>query len=169
MLGDQVILHLRAGGPKATVAEMRRWASIFTRFCAVNKQPAAIVQSALDPLNYYILHTGVAKGLDRNFFSLRFQHSTSGPVPVDARQLDTRIPRPRSSFMLYRTWMAGKIAAENPGLTGGCIPQIVSNLWRSESRSTRAHFKALADEEQQRHGNRRQPRLPRQSAAAPIP
>lgn len=43
------------------------------------------------------------------------------PVMVDARGLDTRIPRPRNSFMLYRTWMSSKIIKENPGLTAGCI------------------------------------------------
>ena len=112
-----------------------------TRFSELNKQPAALVQSCCDPRNYYIMYAGVAKGLDQKMFIIKGQtphgmfqrldvdqceinhrlESLIQPVSVDARALDTRIPRPRNSFMLYRIWMSSKIIIENPGLTAGCI------------------------------------------------
>ncbi|KAK0753561.1 high mobility group box-domain-containing protein [Schizothecium vesticola] len=153
--GQHVVLHLRSSGPMVSRSEMRKWLVIIARFSELNKQPAALVQSRHDTRNYYITDTSVAKGFDQNLFIIKGQTAHMGdaiqPVVVDARRLDTRIPRPRNSFMLYRTWMSSKIIKENPGLTAGCISQIVSNMWRSEGPKTRAHFKGLAEEEDDRH------------------
>lgn len=44
-----------------------------TRFSELNELPAALVQSRHDPRNFYIMYTGVAKGLDQTSFIIRGQ------------------------------------------------------------------------------------------------
>lgn len=47
------------------------------------------------------------------------------PTPVKAieshKVTKMHIRRPRNQFIIYRQWMSGRIHAENPGMTAGCI------------------------------------------------
>ncbi|KAK0723743.1 high mobility group box-domain-containing protein [Apiosordaria backusii] len=62
-----------------------------------------------------------------------------------------RIRRPRNQFIIYRQQMSQQLHDENPGLTAAAISSIVSKTWKAESPQVKAHFKALADEEDRMH------------------
>ncbi|KAK4200257.1 sporulation minus regulator 2 [Triangularia verruculosa] len=61
------------------------------------------------------------------------------------------IRRPRNQFIIYRQYMSKQLHQETPGLTAGTISSIVSKAWKSETPQVRAHFKALAEEEDRLH------------------
>ncbi|KAL2020191.1 hypothetical protein VTK56DRAFT_8617 [Thermocarpiscus australiensis] len=106
---------------------------------------------------YWITSVQYAQTLDENDYTV--VATTKAPVaiapagkPVTHHKITkVHIPRPRNQFILYRQWMSGKIHAENPGMTAAYISRIVANMWRSEKPEVKAHFKALADEEDRRH------------------
>ncbi|KAK4674441.1 Sporulation minus regulator 2 [Podospora pseudopauciseta] len=61
------------------------------------------------------------------------------------------IRRPRNQFIIYRQWMSARLHEDNPGLTAGAISSIVAKAWKGETPQVKAHFKALAVEEDRKH------------------
>ncbi|KAK0701072.1 hypothetical protein B0H67DRAFT_595903, partial [Lasiosphaeris hirsuta] len=63
----------------------------------------------------------------------------------------SKIPRPRNKFMLYRQWKAKSMRKENPGLTAGVLSKLIGEMWRSEDASVIRHFSELAKQEDKKH------------------
>ncbi|KAK4170739.1 sporulation minus regulator 2, partial [Triangularia setosa] len=119
---------------------------------------------------YYIMSISLALRLDMDLFDMLHTTITrsatvmtdvTAPVYTESSE-DTRqksvaattkehIRRPRNQFIIYRQWMSAQLHEQNPGLTAGSISTIVSNAWKAEKPNVKAHFKALADEEDRIH------------------
>ncbi|KAG6868312.1 hypothetical protein C0993_005117 [Termitomyces sp. T159_Od127] len=64
-----------------------------------------------------------------------------------ARNNETRrIPRPPNAFILYRSYMTGKLPPPSPGTyrKQGDISRMISELWRNESKEVKAQYQQLA-------------------------
>nr|ALD16240.1 mat A-3 [Thermothelomyces heterothallicus] len=141
---------------------------------------AVIIRSKAEPTKYWISSAQYAEVLDKNAYDIvKSTEMNAGPVLQPAvtpeavnhpKVTKLRIRRPRNQFIIYRQWMSARIHASNPGLTAACISQIVAKTWRAEKPEIKAHFKALADEEDRIHKEkypgyryvaaRRNPQLP---------
>ncbi|KAL2150016.1 hypothetical protein VTH82DRAFT_7692 [Thermothelomyces myriococcoides] len=137
---------------------------------------AVIIRSKAEPTKYWISSAQYAGVLDKNVYDIvKSTEMNDGPVLQPAvtpeavnhpKVTKLRIRRPRNQFIIYRQWMSARIHASNPGLTAACI----SKTWRLEKPEVKAHFKALADEEDRIHKEkypgyryvaaRRNPQLP---------
>ncbi|KAF4984661.1 hypothetical protein FZEAL_177 [Fusarium zealandicum] len=62
-----------------------------------------------------------------------------------------KIPRPRNAFILYRQHNQAQVAAQNPNLSNPDISKIIGEQWKDEAPDIKDNWKALADEEKQRH------------------
>ncbi|KAK3904983.1 high mobility group box-domain-containing protein [Staphylotrichum tortipilum] len=119
---------------------------------------AAIVR-CIGSTRFWITSAVYAQALSKDVFTI-LQQTTEPAVkvpkvqePVSTIQKVSKlhIRRPRNQFIIYRQWMSAKIHANNPGVTAGCISQIVAQMWRAETPEVKARFKALADEEDRVH------------------
>ncbi|GAB1312020.1 HMG box domain-containing protein [Madurella fahalii] len=119
-------------------------------------KPAALVRIK-GSVQYWITTISFAQALDKNLYHIVATTIKPAAIklvdkPVNhGKVTKVHIRRPRNQFILYRQWMSGRIHAENPGMTAASISQVVSHMWRSENPVVRAHFKALADEEDRKH------------------
>ncbi|ODA81607.1 hypothetical protein RJ55_00107 [Drechmeria coniospora] len=62
-----------------------------------------------------------------------------------------KIPRPRNAFILYRQHHQARVTADNPKLSNPDISKIIGEMWGNESHEVKSRWKALAEEEKQRH------------------
>ncbi|KAJ4298462.1 hypothetical protein N0V88_003492 [Collariella sp. IMI 366227] len=110
---------------------------------------------------YWITSVPFAQALNKDSYTIikstidavaTVQAPVTPSQPVTCEKVTkVHIRRPRNQFIIYRQWMSTRIHATNPGVTAGCVSQIVAQKWRTEKPEVKAHFKALADEEDRTH------------------
>ncbi|KAK7398312.1 hypothetical protein QQX98_012313 [Neonectria punicea] len=61
------------------------------------------------------------------------------------------IPRPPNSWILYRTSKSQEVANQHPGISATQISTVVSAMWKDEAPEVKAHWQAMAEEEDRKH------------------
>ncbi|KAK6447368.1 hypothetical protein ACSS6W_001729 [Trichoderma asperelloides] len=64
---------------------------------------------------------------------------------------ETKIPRPRNAFILYRQYHHSHVTAENPRLSNPQISKIIAAKWKNELVHVKGEWKRLAEEEKYLH------------------
>ncbi|KAK3311453.1 high mobility group box-domain-containing protein [Chaetomium strumarium] len=108
---------------------------------------------------YWIVSVTYAETLDKNVFDMLKRNVdpiiNQDPIPYEPVNASgvtkIHIRRPRNQFIIYRQWMSAKLHARDPSIPAAIISQIVAQMWRTEKPQIRAHFRALAIEEDRLH------------------
>ncbi|KAK1758390.1 hypothetical protein QBC47DRAFT_458527 [Echria macrotheca] len=146
--GQFLAVVLQSREDQVSRKELVEWTYIYRRYQVITQQPAMIIHRLYSRL-HYVLPASSWKKADKTQFELISMMETQDMT--QPAQPAARIPRPRNQFMLYRQWISDKLRAENDGMTAGTISQVVANMWRSEKRHVKDHFKRLSIEEERRH------------------
>ncbi|KAK0663966.1 sporulation minus regulator 2 [Cercophora samala] len=174
--GETVVQHVANDHEDVEVVNILAVAA--TNFSKMNDGLDAAIVHRKQSMLYYITTLSLAFRLDTNIFDIVHTTMTiADPTPIPgatpavfpaittvsselgrdtmaqnvAVTTKEHIRRPRNQFIIYRQWMSARLHEENPGLTAGAISSIVSKTWKTEAPDVKAHFKALAVEEDRKH------------------
>ncbi|AEO65014.1 uncharacterized protein THITE_2111506 [Thermothielavioides terrestris NRRL 8126] len=155
--GNEMIIQCTANIDDQAAA-VRYLEPVMRNYQNFNDGKATAIVRCAESTKYWITSIAYAETLDNDSYTI-IKTSVDSPEnpPVDAEPVKlpkvskVHIRRPRNQFIIYRQWMSARIHAETPGVTAGCVSQLVAQMWRHEDPAVKARFKALADEEDRMH------------------
>ncbi|KAK4139333.1 high mobility group box-domain-containing protein [Dichotomopilus funicola] len=162
-VSNEMIVQCIANSDDQTAA-VKAMTTALENFRSFNDGKHATIVRPKGTNKYWITSAAFALTLDPSKFkvvkstehlpsntALKVQVPMEQQVVTQNKVTKMRIRRPRNQFIIYRQHMSAKIHASNPGVTAGCISQIVAQTWAAEKPSVKAYYKALADEEDRLH------------------
>ncbi|KAK4233447.1 high mobility group box-domain-containing protein [Achaetomium macrosporum] len=155
--GNEMILQCTANVEDQQIC-IKLLEPVMTNYRNINDGKCAAIVRRNGTTQYWIVSVAYAETLDKNVFTVLktnvdpIEEPAVNAEPVHASGVTKiHIRRPRNQFIIYRQWMSAKVHAMSPSMTAGSISQIVAQMWRNEKPEVRAHFRALAIEEDRLH------------------
>nr|AAK83344.1 mating type protein MAT1-1-3 [Cryphonectria parasitica] len=93
--------------------------------------------------------TAAGPAIDTNTTNRKSTQSKRGKPTT--RKVQRRVPRPRNSWILYRSEKSKLLHTERPGLKAVDISSLVSEMWAFEPEEVKQYYTHLAEIEARQH------------------